>query len=465
VLLSTPNNLPNQKHKNKKRWKEPTDSFSSGQLAVNIARRYNGEIINGDAMQLYEGLPIITNKMPEDERNGIPHHLLGCIGLDEETWTVGNFVSNALAKIAEIRQRGRLPILVGGTHYYTQSLLFHDALVDTNKSRTEEEEEKPVILEAPTEVILEKLRQVDPVMADRWHPNDRRKIQRSLEIWLRTGRKASDIYEEQRTRRDPSTRDVPSEDSQQASLLRTRTLVLWVGAQSESLSKRLDSRVDKMVSNGLLDEVSTLSTFYDHEISQGETIDVTRGIWVAIGYKEFLDYQAAIRDENCTPAHVSKLLAQAIEKTKAGTRQYAKRQVRWIRIKLNNAIDTAGAKDSFFMLDGSDLQSWEQDVSEKGLNLVDLFLKEEALPDPSSTSPLAAEMLTATRPDTSARADLWSRQHCDVCNVTSVTESEWTIHVNSNRHKKAVSSSRKRHALNSHQSAVEPSSPSPPKND
>ncbi|KAG9809606.1 hypothetical protein KCU68_g21220, partial [Aureobasidium melanogenum] len=82
------------------------------ELAVNIARKFNGEIINGDAMQLYESLPVITNKMPEDERGGIPHHLLGCIGLNEETWTVGNFVSNALAKISEIRARGRLPILV-----------------------------------------------------------------------------------------------------------------------------------------------------------------------------------------------------------------------------------------------------------------------------------------------------------------------------------------------------------------
>jgi tRNA dimethylallyltransferase len=424
---------------------------------VNIARRFNGEIINGDAMQLYEGLPVITNKMPEDERNGIPHHLLGCIGLNEETWTVGNFVSNALAKISEIRARGRLPILVGGTHYYTQSLLFHDALA--NKGQDEEpvqNAERPAILEEPTEVLLAKLREVDPVMADRWHPNDRRKIQRSLEIWLQTGRKASDIYEEQRTRRDTAGQDVLSDDAQDASLLRMRTLVLWVGAQSDMLSKRLDARVDKMVTQGLLDEVSTLSDFYDSRIADGESIDTTRGIWVAIGYKEFLDYQAALRKGDTSPKELSKLLAQAIEKTKAGTRQYAKRQIRWIRIKLNNAIDTAGTKNSFFMLDGSDLSTWNQDVSETGLNLVDSFLKEDALPDPSSLSLLAAEMLTASKSDTSARADLWSRKHCEVCNTTSVTESDWTIHVNSKRHKKAMSSQRKR-ALNGTTQTVIPS--------
>ncbi|KAI5270507.1 tRNA isopentenyltransferase-like protein [Aureobasidium subglaciale] len=427
------------------------------ELAVNIARKYNGEIINGDAMQLYEGLPIITNKMPDDEREGVPHHLLGCIGLNEETWTVGNFVSNALAKIGEIRARGRLPILVGGTHYYTQSLLFHDAL--TNKAQDEEpvkNAERPAILEEPTEVLLEKLREVDPVMADRWHPNDRRKIQRSLEIWLQTGRKASDIYEEQRTRRETAGQDLLSEDSQDASLLRMRTLVLWVGAQSDALSKRLDTRVDKMVAQGLLDEVSTLLNFYNGRIADGESIDTTRGIWVAIGYKEFLDYQAALEKGDTSPTQYNKLLLQAIERTKAGTRQYAKRQIRWIRIKLNNAIDTAGAKGSFFMLDGSDLENWQQNVSEAGLKLVDAFLKEEALPDPSSLSPLAAEMLTASKPDTSARADLWSRKHCEVCNTTSVTESDWTVHVNSKRHKKAMSSQRKR-ALNSTTQATTPS--------
>ncbi|THX34215.1 tRNA isopentenyltransferas-like protein [Aureobasidium pullulans] len=419
------------------------------ELAVNIARKYNGEIINGDAMQLYEGLPIITNKMPEDERSGIPHHLLGCIGLNEETWAVGNFVSNALAKISEIRARGRLPILVGGTHYYTQSLLFHDALA--NKPQTEEpvkNADRPAILEEPTEVLLEKLREVDSVMADRWHPNDRRKIQRSLEIWLQTGRKASDIYEEQRTRREAPDQDTTPEGAEEASRLRMRTLVLWVGAQSDVLSKRLDARVDKMVTQGLLNEVNTLSDFYDGRIADGESIDTTRGIWVAIGYKEFLDYQAALRKGDSSPAQLNKLLALAIEKTKAGTRQYAKRQIRWIRIKLNNAIDTAGAKGSFFMLDGSDLPNWEQDVSEIGLKLVDAFLKEETLPDPSSLSPLAAEMLTASKPDTSARADLWSRKHCEVCNTTSVTESDWAVHINSKRHKKAMSSQRKR-ALNS----------------
>ena len=108
------------------------------------------------------------------------------------------------------------------------------------------------------------------------------------------------------------------------------------------------------------------------------------------------------------------------------------------------------------MLDGSDLANWNQDVSETGLKLVGSFLEEDTLPDPSSLSPLAAEMLTASKLDTSARSDLWSRKHCEVCNTTSVTDSDWTVHVNSKRHKKAMSSQRKR-ALNGTAQTVTPS--------
>lgn len=401
---------------------------------MNIAARYNGEIINGDAMQLYEGLPVITNKMPVEERQNVPHHLLGEIGLNEQTWTVSTFVSHALQKIEDIRSRGRLPILVGGTHYYTQSLLFHDALAEEEDSAESESSNQWPILKAPTEEVLAKLREVDPVMADRWHPNDHRKIRRSLEIWLQTGRKASDIYEEQRARRENSTIAEETDDLDATSYLRTRTLVLWVNAGLEELSTRLASRVDKMLILGLLDEVRMLEDFAREEAASGHAVDMTRGIWVAIGYKEFLDYQTALR-KGVSSDELSKILDEAIERTKISTRQYAKRQVRWIRIKLTHAVNAAGAKDKFFMLDGSDLSAWDRVVSEVGLNLVDAFLQERPLPDPLTISPLAAEMLQPKRHDMSARADLWSRRHCDICNMTAVTESDWTQHMKSRRHR------------------------------
>lgn len=201
-------------------------------------------------MQLYAGLPIITNKITAEEQQGIPHHLLGCIGLHEQTWVVGTFVKKALSIIEEIKSRGRLPILVGGTHYYTQSLLFKDRLPKENGEGgktvfVEDTKQEWPILQQPTEVLLEELRRVDPIMADRWHPNDHRKIQRSLEIYLQTGRKASDIYAEQRqfltgcdnttdANGSPAFLDEPS--------MRFSTLLFWVHAETDALRNRLDNR-------------------------------------------------------------------------------------------------------------------------------------------------------------------------------------------------------------------------------
>jgi len=156
-------------------------------------------------MQMYAGLPIITNKTTIKAQKGIPHHLLGCIGLQEPTWVVGTFVSRALKVIEEIRMRGKLPILVGGTHYYTQSLLFRDRLIGNDADPGEladiklgtERVDLPV-LQQSTEVLFAELQKVDPVMAERWHPRDRWKIQRSLEIYLRTGHTAAEVYTQQR---------------------------------------------------------------------------------------------------------------------------------------------------------------------------------------------------------------------------------------------------------------------------
>lgn len=420
---------------------------------MNIAARYNGEIINGDAMQVYEGLPIITNKMPVEERKGIPHHLLGRIGLSEPTWTVSDFVSHALETIKEIRRRGKLPILVGGTHYYTQSLLFHDALAEKEEEDVSEEGEgskeietsaKWPILDASTEEILARLREVDPVMADRWHPKDHRKIRRSLEIHLQTGRKASEIYEQQRARREKATHTEETEDDlTPTSHLRTRTLILWVHSTTTTLTTRLNARVDKMLTQGLLHEVRTLSDLAIQLAQLNAPLDQTRGIWVSIGYKEFLAYQTALRDPTTTPTEHTKLLLEAIDKTKAATRQYAKRQIRWIRIKLLHAISSAGAKDSFFLLDGSDLSTWDASVSSTGLSLVEKFLRDdEPLPDPLSLSPLAREMLRLKREDMSANQELWRRRHCEVCDMTAVTESDWSQHVRSKRHRIAVKKAR-----------------------
>lgn len=397
-------------------------------------------------MQLYTGLPIITNKITVEEQQGISHHLLGCIGLREQTWVVGMFVKKALSVIDEIRCRGKVPILVGGTHYYLQSLLFKDKLADgeaqDQKPFVENMKEQWPILREDTAVLLEELRKVDPVMAERWHPNDRRKIQRSLEIYLQTGRRASDIYAEQRQHKaDNILRDEENVSLLDGPSLRFPTLLFWIHADSEVLNERLEKRVDKMLEAGLLDEVRMLNAFAATEHANERPFDETKGIWVSIGYKEFKSYIQALWNEEKSEQELARLKAEGLEKTKSATRQYAKRQIRWVRIKLVNALQEADASENLYLLDGSDVSAFDERVVESALDLTHSFLSTTSpLPNPTSLSDAAAEMLTPKRDfDLSAQPERWVKNHCDVCGTTCVTEEQWRLHVKSKTHRKSVS--------------------------
>ncbi|KAF2766949.1 tRNA isopentenyltransferase [Teratosphaeria nubilosa] len=412
-------------------------------LAVQLARRYNGEIINGDAMQLYAGLPIITNNITSEEQQGVPHHLLGCIGLHEQTWVVGTFVKKALSVIAEIRSRGKLPILVGGTHYYTQSLLFHDRLAEAedeshNTSADQEQDRQrwPIFQES-TERLLEELKRVDPAMADRWHPKDRRKIARSLEIYLKTGRRASDVYAEQRGRKTA----VIDDDDADKQGMRFDTLLFWVHAEQDVLRLRLDKRVDKMVGAGLRDEVGTLNHHAEVEAQAGRELDETRGIWVSIGYKEYKHYVQCLQSGNRDEKELESLRLEALERTKTATRQYAKRQVRWIRIKLVNALQEVSASDRLYLLDGSDASNFTSSVVEPAADFVKSWLEARPMPPPTSLSHVAAEQLQPKQDDVSTRRE-WTKQYCEACDVTCVVKEQWEQHTRSKAHKKAVSKGR-----------------------
>ncbi|KAK6435879.1 tRNA dimethylallyltransferase, mitochondrial [Oleoguttula sp. CCFEE 5521] len=423
------------------------------ELAVALAQRYNGEVINGDAMQLYEGLSIITNKITVEERKGVPHHLLGCIGLNEPTWVVGTFVKKAIGVIEEIRSRGKLPILVGGTHYYTQSLLFKDALAITKDADTSTEAQDLVsdlvakypVLNESDERLMEELEKVDPVMARRWHPKDRRKIQRSLEIWLQTGRRASDLYAEQREAKNATTG--VSSDSTPG--LRYPSLVFWIHAETETLRERLDQRVDKMLLNGLLGEVEHLDNLLESNGSAETSMDETKGISVSIGFKEFRTYTAALREASYSEMELSRMREDAVERTKIATRQYAKRQVRWIQRKLISDLDDTDARESLYLLDGTDASSFNSSVVEQATQLTDDFLTATPMPAPSSLSDIAKDMLQFKQGSQfSTATQSWIRERCQLCDVTCVTEKSWAQHLRSRAHRRLESKQRILNTIN-----------------
>lgn len=404
-------------------------------------------------MQLYRGLPIITNKIPVDERNGIPHHLMDFIGLEEEPWHINKFRNECLQQIREVHARGKLPILVGGTHYYTQSVLFHGALIgetigSESPESSDQEEDSPTrregweILEAPPSVMLEKLREVDPIMAARWHPNEARKIRRSLEIYLKTGKPASQVYAEQHRQRQ-SPGDDDGDGGALTGRLRFPTLVLWVHSEREKLYQRLDGRVDAMMANGLVDEAKSMWNCLREKERRGRPVDTTRGIWVSIGFKELRPYFTALETDATDAEDIKESCVSSI---KTSTRQYSSRQTKWIRTKLWTALADSHAKSHFFVLDGTDVSAWEQTVAGPSERLVHSFLSGERLPDPKTLSPLALETISEREREEAKRRGS-ADQHpveklrqitCDICKKTMTGQEQWEIHLRGRGHRRAL---------------------------
>ncbi|KAH8202504.1 hypothetical protein TruAng_003312 [Truncatella angustata] len=411
-----------------------TTGTGKSDLAIDLAVRFDGEIINADAMQMYKGLPIITNQIAADEQRGIPHHLLATVDIHQPTWTVGVFAREAAKLIREIRGRGKLPILVGGTHYYISSLLFANSLVESADddaassytSQTQIEQQHP-ILSGPTDLMLKRLREVDPVMGARWHPDDRRKIKRSLEIFLTTGRRASEIYEEQQRAKEASGSTDQSWDA----------LMFWVYSEPDVLRERLDKRVDKMEQNGLMGEVRVLHQHLLAKSAAGEEVDRTRGIWQSIGFKQFEPFLVAEKD-GASLEDLEKLKAESMELTKIATRQYARYQLRWLRGKTIPELKENGAMNFLYLLDSSDAASLADNVLTPAAKITETYLHGHPLPEPVSISLQASNVLSTLNNEAGAPKPRYEPRLCDICNMTLQTEDQWTKHVNGQRHRRGL---------------------------
>lgn len=393
-------------------------------------------------MQMYRGLPIITNQIPVEERNGIPHHLLSCVELEEEAWRIGIFKRETLRLIKDIHSRGKLPVLVGGTHYYTQAVLFKDQTVGENaeigtyqeEQTADESSAKWPILDAPTEVVLQKLREIDPVMADRWHPNETRKIRRSLEIYFQTGRPASEIYAEQKRSKE-MTATATSSGSEQ---LRFPTMIFWVHAEREALNIRLEERVDVMVEQGLMSEAQRMFDYLQEKQAQGVTVDQERGVWISIGFKELAPYFQAVQQGSSSEEELEALKRSCIEAIKIATRQYSTSQIKWVRNKLWNTLSEAGMTHRLFILDTSNVEEWERNITEPSERLVHALLNDESTPDPKSLSELAKTTLSAKEAKAAKqKSGALKTVSCDVCSKTMTTE-QWDVHINGFAHRRAL---------------------------
>ncbi|WP_026651178.1 tRNA (adenosine(37)-N6)-dimethylallyltransferase MiaA [Butyrivibrio proteoclasticus] len=263
-------------------------------LSIELAKRIGGEIISADSMQVYKLMDIGTAKIREEEMDGVPHHLIDILDPKDE-FDVFSFQKLAKEAIEDIASRGKVPIIVGGTGFYIQAILY-----DIDFTETEDEDDGYRALlekrakEEGVHVLHEELKAVDPESAEIIHENNSKRVIRALEYYHKTGKPISLHNKEQHERTSPYD---------------FRYFVLT--DDRKKLYSRIDQRVDQMIDEGLLDEVKSLVKL---------DVPLSSTAAKAIGYREMFDYLDGITD-----------LDRAIYLIKQNTRHFAKRQLTWFR--------------------------------------------------------------------------------------------------------------------------------------
>lgn len=260
-------------------------------LSVELAKKFNGEIISGDSLQIYKKLDIGTAKISTSEMSGIPHHLIDVIE-PTDNYSVADFQKAGRKLITEITERGHLPIIAGGTGLYIQSLLYDyqlgakEEVVSDVRKKYEELAGK-----IGKKQLWEYLKEKDPLAAEKIHWNNQRKVIRALEVFEVTGYSIM----------------TPKEKPQ----CLYEYCMIGLDTDRKLLYQRIDQRVDQMIAAGLVDEARFVYSLGEIQASQG------------IGYKELYPY---FKGEIT--------LEEAVEQIKQNSRRYAKRQLTWFRNRL-----------------------------------------------------------------------------------------------------------------------------------
>ena len=468
-------------------------------LSIEIARRVGGEIISADSMQVYKGLDIITNKVTAEEQAMIPHHLLDFVEAND-SFSVVEFKTIALDVITDILKRQKVPIIVGGTNYYIESLLWDTLIHETEDSRvgrekirstfqkvengerekagavresrtfveqhgkigtrSREDEEENTFVEnersstkqtqqkeescnlkaeavegldsseetslaehatetecsssMPSEDIQDSLYQqlanVDPVMAEKLHPNDTRKIKRSLEVYEKSGITHSEHIAQQHSQKGSSEHSGP---------MRLKNVcVLWLQCEYETLDKRLDARVDQMIEQGLVKELTEFHNSWKWTSSNSKMKN-NEGIFQSIGFKEFREF---LNLDECKVEDCPQLFQKCVEAMKCATRRYARKQVRWVNNRFLGRPSTSAP--DVYGLNATDLGQWECNVLEQALDIVKSFRTGEQVDH------VPLERIV------SSNAEKHSNHTCTVCHdKVIIGDHNWAAHLRSRSHR------------------------------
>ena len=261
-------------------------------LGIEIAKNFNGEVVSADSMQIYKGLDIASAKPTKEEMQGIPHHLIDFLERDV-SFSAADYVKLANEKIQDILQRGKLPIVVGGTGLYIDSLLENVKFSEVKSDENYRRELYNIAETQGNDVLYRKLLDIDPAAAENIHMNNVVRVVRALEVFHVTGRKFSELKAESKTQESPYN-----------------SLIIGLNCSDRNiLYKRINQRVDEMLANGLVDEARNIWIKGDMKTAAN-----------AIGYKELIPFFEGISPLN-----------ECVDKIKQETRRYAKRQLTWFR--------------------------------------------------------------------------------------------------------------------------------------
>ncbi|MFT5871300.1 MAG: tRNA dimethylallyltransferase [Clostridium sp.] len=263
------------------------------EISIKLAQMLNGEIISADSMQIYKCMDVGSAKISFDEMRGVPHHLIDIIEPSED-FSVAEFKERAGDAIDQITNKNKLPMIVGGTGFYINSLIYNYSFADTNKDEEYREQLTKLAETEGKEYVHGLLKDIDEESYNKLYPNDLKRVIRALEVYRVSGKPMSEFTDEQ------NVLDIPY-----------NVYYFVLNMDRQKLYSKINLRVDIMMKNNLIDEVIKLE-----KLGYNADMQSMKGI----GYKELLYY---------LNGKIS--LNDAIEMIKQGSRNYAKRQLTWFR--------------------------------------------------------------------------------------------------------------------------------------
>ena len=423
-------------------------STASGKtkLSLEICKHdQNFEIINADSMQIYKQANILTAKASLNDQSIVPHHLIDILDLERQDFNRKDYCMLACKEIKDLNTNNKLAMIVGGTNYYIESLLFTD-YNDNVSSDEEEKDEKfvndneslidPIVqlesadwMQKEPREKYELLNKIDPIIAAKLHQNDVRRVENYIKIY----------FEEQ---------ILPSKKicklNEKRGIRFKNPLILWVKFKSKEIfMKFIEHRVNKMID---IEGIREIINIFNH-LDNMKALKINKGVLQSIGYKEFLPFYEALKNEVEEQAifeDVDKYIAtvnsledlnsnvmQIFLECKARliiqTQRYAKKQITWIQNRL--ACETSLVKSRVFLLEFDSLESFDEQVVSKAKQILKDYLEGNL----SALSEESKEIVKAINDSLIS----WKKYYCEVCECYLNGEKEWLNHANTKRHKKS----------------------------